>query len=273
MWRQGLDDAPPIVQMCYESWRRLNPDWDIEVLSADNLAQYAQLPEWADTKLSNTQYSDLARLLILQKHGGVWADATTLCNWPLDSWLPQMYPTGFFAFARPARGYVLSSWFLAAEPDHPLVVMTKDRLADYWQRAGLEQPGTSRAILGKILVRLLRLTPRTTELWMTKPIRDWLRVYPYFAIHYAFANAVRTDQRAREAWQGTPKLSSDGPHALQAYGLARRPDPAMRLEIAQPTTPLYKLNYRKIDAFNDPASVLGELRRNVESASLPPTGR
>jgi hypothetical protein len=128
----------------------------------------------------------------------------------------------------------------------------------------------SRAILGKVLVRLLRLTPRTTELWMTKPIRDWLRVYPYFAIHYAFANAVRTDPRAREAWQATPKLSSDGPHVLQAFGLARRPDELMRLEIAQPTTPVYKLNYRKTDAYNDPGSVLGHLRAAVEAVSLPP---
>src|SRR3954453_7566187 len=273
MWRQGWRDSPPIVRMCYESWKRHNPDWTITLLDAQNLAEYARVPEWATTKLSNAQYSDLARLLILRRHGGVWADATTLCNWPLDAWLPQKYPAQFFAFARPARGHMLSSWFLAAEPEHPLIVVTKDRLEDYWQQAGLEQPGPSRAIVGKVLSRLLRLTPRTTELWMTKPVRDWLRVYPYFAIHYAFAHAIRTDQRARQAWQGTPKLSSDGPHALQAYGLARRPDPAMRLEIAQPTTPLYKLNYRKIEAFNDPASVLGRLRRSVESASLPPSGR
>ena len=47
----------------------------------------------------------------------------------------------------------------------------------------------------------------------------------------------------------------------------------MRLEIAQPTTPVYKLNYRKTDAYNDPASVLGQLRAAVESASLPPAPR
>jgi len=45
------------------------------------------------------------RILLLHEFGGIWVDATLLCNRPLDEWLPSTMTEGFFAFAaRPLTG-------------------------------------------------------------------------------------------------------------------------------------------------------------------------
>lgn len=265
MWLQGIENAPPVVQACYSSWVRMNPGWTVQLLDSATIRDFVALPEWAESKLTHAQYSDLARLHLLEAHGGVWADSTTYCNWPLDGWLSGAYGSGFFAFAWPNKGYELSSWFMAAEPSHPLVVGTRGKLEPYWQATRRPMPGWLGEVLGKVLVRVLRQSTRLTAFWFSRPI-VWMRLYPYFAIHYAFAEVARTNSPARDAWCATPKISSDGPHLLQEYGLSRRPDSSIRREIAEPTTPMYKLTWKVGDADSDADSSLSLLLRTAREA-------
>lgn len=258
MWLQGIGSAPPVVRACYESWVRQNPDWKVVLLTASNIADYVALPNWS-SKLSHAQMSDLVRLKLMDVHGGVWADATTFCNWPLRDWIPEVSAGGFFAFAWPARGYLLSSWFLVAEPGNALIHRARRMLEDYWQAAGLESPGILRDIAGKVALRVLGRTPRMTTWWLSAFMRDRLRLYPYFAIHYSFAKAVMVDSQARRSWQSMTKVSADGPHQLQTYGLLKVADRGMLLEIGDPTTPMYKLTWKVSDGSAEPDSVLSLL--------------
>lgn len=259
LWLQGWEDAPELVRACRESWVLMNPGWQVLALDAHSVREHVDVPSWAVEKLSAAQLSDLIRLRLLERHGGVWADATTMCNWPLDSWLPEFFDQGFFAFWRPARGYGLSSWFLAADAGHPLVVSTRKALEDYWQRARLQRPGPIRDVLGKVLVRVLALTERSTAWWFSRTVRDVLGVYPYFAFHYAFADVVRRVPRLASLWRAVPKISADGPHMLQRYGLDRAPDTLMRWELASPTAPVYKLTWKVDGDATARGTVLSEL--------------
>jgi hypothetical protein len=81
-WFQGEDDPkmPPLNRECIKRWRSLNPDWQVNVLSDKTIDQYA--PEYFDivkrckVERALAAKSDLIRLLLLEKYGGVWADAS-----------------------------------------------------------------------------------------------------------------------------------------------------------------------------------------------------
>ncbi|MBM9458384.1 hypothetical protein JK386_00530 [Nocardioides sp. zg-536] len=258
LWFQGEAAAPRLVRRCIDSWRTQNPTWDVVVLDRNSLSEYVELPAWCSSKLGAAHLSDLVRLRLLEAHGGVWADATTYCSWPLDSWLPGAYAGGFFAFAWPDPGYELSNWFLAADPGEPLLTNTRELLEAYWAEMPEREPGRIRILLGKILVRLLRRSSKTTSLWFSFPVRRVLKVYPYFAFHYAFAAAVGWDVQLRNRWNSVVKISSDGPHSLQRYGLDRRVDEVMMNELSDPSVPLYKLTYKGTDhLIDDSSSALG----------------
>ena len=121
-WHQGWDEAPTIVRKCAESWLLRNPSWHARLLSAQNLASVIKLPSYAsESNLPLPALSDVIRIHLLARHGGVWADATTWCARPMEEWIDFVTTSGFFAYARPALDRKLSSWFLAALPGHYIV--------------------------------------------------------------------------------------------------------------------------------------------------------
>ena len=77
--------------------------------------------------------SDLVRLELLHRYGGVWGDATTVCAKPLDGWLNQYARHGFFAFDRPGPDRMISTWFLAAHKGSYIVERWRDAAARYWR--------------------------------------------------------------------------------------------------------------------------------------------
>ena len=130
-WAQGLDDAPDVVQKSYQSWVKLNPDYEVTFLDNTTLDDYLGF-EWGSAlqgfsaALKLAGQSDLIRLVLLARYGGVWVDATTFCLKPLNTWLePAVDKTGFFCFrqnaSRRTEDRTLISWFLASTPNHPIV--------------------------------------------------------------------------------------------------------------------------------------------------------
>merc|ERR1712232_1418088 len=64
--------------------------------------------------------SYLLRLILLVLYGGVWVDSTMLCRRPLDGWLPEAAPNGFFAFSPESikENLPVMSSFIASVPAH-----------------------------------------------------------------------------------------------------------------------------------------------------------
>lgn len=83
-WWQGLDNAPEIVKTCVESIRRNAGGYEIIVITDENCKDYVQFPKWIEEKyksgvFSRTHYSDLLRMSVLAKYGGIWIDSTFFC--------------------------------------------------------------------------------------------------------------------------------------------------------------------------------------------------
>ncbi|WP_379920496.1 capsular polysaccharide synthesis protein [Erythrobacter sp. R86502] len=211
LWLQGWDSAPAVARACRNTWESRNPGWAIQCLDLRTLAHF--LPADIVESIMSTPkeaeaLSDQIRLELLHRYGGVWADATFMCAAPLDDWLVDVMPYGFFAFARPGPDRMVSTWFLAAEKGSYIVERWRSASVGYWAER--------------------------TE-------RD-----DYFWVHQLFASVYETDFDFRELWDGTPQISAAhrfhfGPNSADLLA----PPPADLDDLLKaPPAPVFKLTHK-----------------------------
>jgi hypothetical protein len=246
LWTQGLTEAPFIVKKCIDSWIRKNPTWDIVILDAGSLKKYIELdiPDNVFSSLSLAAQSDLVRLALLSKHGGVWTDATTFCMKPLDEWFSEYTESGFFTFYKPHPDRILSTWFMAAEKESPIISKLYSQLCMYWVNNNFKKPVMWQRKLRGILARLLNGNKKTTKYWFSTLVTKVFRIHPYLVIHYMFERVVATDIESKLIWDTTKKLSADGPHEIQRHGFFNLPSRKIMKNINEKNTPLYKLTWK-----------------------------
>lgn len=82
-WWQGFDSAPPLVQTCRDSWKKHLPSDLVEIheISFDNYEEYLAFPDWImkrhqEGQITLTMLSDMLRMELLYRYGGLWMDAT-----------------------------------------------------------------------------------------------------------------------------------------------------------------------------------------------------
>ena len=141
-WLQGIDNAPVLVQRCFESLNKNLKDKDIILITLENYKQYVDFPEhiiekWNKGIITNTHFSDLLRLELLINYGGTWIDATVLCtgenipSYILDSDL------FFYQVLKPGRdGHALtiSSWLITSCTNNKVLLLTRELLYEYWKK-------------------------------------------------------------------------------------------------------------------------------------------
>ena len=222
LWLQGWEEAPPVAQACLTSWRRLNPGWDVRAIDGPGAAAHLDTPTFeriAAVPKEPEAFSDQIRIELLHAHGGVWADATAMCAVPLEQWLPQRMPAGFFAFERPTPDRMIASWFLAASTGSNVVAKWRAEVVAYWTG---------------------------------RQYRD-----DYFWFHKLFAAAYDGDERVRAEWDATPKLPAW--HAFHFAPEDRRltapATPEHIAALARPPSPVFKLTH-KLSASAGPDSLL-----------------
>lgn len=141
-WWQGLENAPEIVKRCVESIRRNAGNHQVTIITDQNVEQYVDIPEWVKKKqaegiISRTNLSDLLRLSLLARYGGLWLDATFFCTGPLSN---IAFGNPMFSIKRPdylhcsvAQGY-FAGYSLACDVDHRRVFATiRDFFLEYWR--------------------------------------------------------------------------------------------------------------------------------------------
>lgn len=184
LWLQGWDDAPQLVKACVRTWERHNPGWQVRLLTAADLPQILDgdpaLAAVAAKKLPPEAFSNLVRLGLLLRYGGVWADATTYCLKPLDSWIDEAVSAGFFGFANPGPDRMLSSWFMAAKPNQTILSIWQKYCVDYWNA------------------------------------HDERHIYFWFH-GYLFRKAYEENKYFRDIWDISPQISANGPHYFLPY--------------------------------------------------------
>lgn len=143
-WWQGLDQAPEIVRICVESIRRNVGNHPLTLITDENYRDYVDIPDWVLDKvragiITRTNLSDLLRLSLLAKHGGLWLDATFFCSAPIDK-LAFGHP--MFTIKRPdylhasIAGGNFAGYSLACDEGHRRVFATvRDLFLEHWRRS------------------------------------------------------------------------------------------------------------------------------------------
>ena len=144
-WHQGWAQAPNLVKRCKDSWIRLNPDYEVHALDQNSLFEFINFPQGIDIErndLTIQNVSELARLALLEKHGGVWVDATIMCARPLNEWLEEYYDSQFFAFRNPGKDRLMSTWFIAAEPGSLILQRMYDGFSNFFANNNFSNQNT-----------------------------------------------------------------------------------------------------------------------------------
>jgi hypothetical protein len=268
LWFQGFHAAPPIVRSCLDSWRRHNPDWEIVDLDERSLRDWldpSELPPRNRTDITPAARSDIIRINLLAKHGGVWADATCFCCKPLDEWLRRCMHSGFFAFEHPGVDRILSSWFMASRRGCVLPARVRDAVNAYWRNHRFSnQHRKGGRVMVRSLSALLNQDVRTTRYWLSGIVPRALRVYPYFHFHYIFAEVIRSDAESRDIWERRYRLSANIPHRLRFTGFTSPLPPHLKRAIDNRDDPLYKLSWKRVPRDLRDTDTLGYLLRSAD---------
>ena len=171
-WLQGEKNAPPVIAKCLESIRKYCPDYNVIVLTWENIAQYADIPDYIYEKnkkgiISNTHFSDILRLALLTQNGGIWIDSTVFLTEPLPTQITQ---AEFFAFH--TKSFVQSNnWLIKANSGEVLIEKLKRLIYAYWQNE--------------------------------------TKVVDYFFFHIFFDLLIENDEECAEIWRKNPLIFDD----------------------------------------------------------------
>ncbi|AGZ39569.1 capsular polysaccharide synthesis protein [Actinoplanes friuliensis] len=136
-WAQGFESAPALVKRCVAELRANNPQAQVHELSDTNLGYYVDMPVDLVTALGDnkTNFSDLVRLALLEKFGGIWVDATVYAPKALSEPVGAALGDGdFFAFNY--HGPYISNWFLAARPGSYVAHLWRAAMYLWWEKRG-----------------------------------------------------------------------------------------------------------------------------------------
>lgn len=140
-WLQGIENAPILVQNCYESICKHLKDWNIVVITSENLSQYTEFPDyiirkWEQGIISNTHFSDLLRVELLAKHGGLWIDSTVLCTGEVPEYISESELFLFQCLKPGLDGHCIlgSSWLIYSKSNNVVLLALKKLLYNYWKK-------------------------------------------------------------------------------------------------------------------------------------------
>lgn len=142
-WWQGEQQAPDIVKRCLASIRQSAINHRVIVITEDNYKNYVSFPDWIEEKrrngvFSRTHYSDLLRLNLLSKYGGMWIDSTFFA---VDAYLDTCFIQSLWSIKRPdyfhasiAQGYFAGySWCCDME-HRKIFAVIRDLAYYYWSK-------------------------------------------------------------------------------------------------------------------------------------------
>ena len=251
LWFQGEEEMPYVVRHCFKSWKIHNPEYDIQLLTSQNYTDFIEIEEQilSNGIITKQALSDIVRVFLLDKYGGVWVDATCFCTKPLDAWLPQSMTFDFYAFQKPGVDRLISSWFLASEAKGDFISAYKQKVLNYWMNSNVKKQMGGDVDVSSLNDRTMQRLKKTKGMSWAFVLRFFIEVYikkksPYFWFHYLFALILHSNMKMKRAWFEQNSFSSDGPHILIREGLDELITDDIKQVIASNDVPLYKLDWR-----------------------------
>jgi len=142
-WFQGMENAPSLVQKCYSSVNENLTEREVILITSENLEKYVQFPDyilekWKKGIITHTHFTDLLRLELLIRYGGMWLDATVFCS-EKEKNIPSYFFDSdlfFYQSLKPGRdgdAFYISSWLMSAKSNNKILMATRQLCYEYWK--------------------------------------------------------------------------------------------------------------------------------------------
>ena len=140
LWYQGENCMPPIVKICYLSVLNNAVDHPVHLLTAENLSDFIDIPEFIIEKvkrktISLTHYSDIIRMGLLSRYGGIWIDSTVYVSRPILS-----FKTSFFSIKQHryykryvAGGNLWTAFLIGVSSQNCIPKFVYNLFLEYWK--------------------------------------------------------------------------------------------------------------------------------------------
>lgn len=182
-WLQGYENATDLVKACYNSLKINMPDYEIIFLTEKNINNYVKFPDYINKKykngnISKAHFSDLVRISLLCKYGGLWIDSTVLCT--SSDFMKIVSKEHLFVYKQvdlirqDIQPIVSSNWLIYAESNNEICLLTQKLLFEYWKKYNY--------------------------------------AIDYFIFHFFFAMAT---EKYSDIWDSIPVFNNINPHVMQ----------------------------------------------------------
>lgn len=172
-WEQGWREAPEITKYTILSFKKHNPKWKIKLVSKENIFDFIDSKyKWLFNCEGAATRSDIIRIILLKKYGGVYSDAATVCCIDLDEFINKNNITEFWTpvlnHFHKTDSYI-SSWFIISTPNNYIV-----------------------NTFSKKYLKYIKQNPKH---------------HPYFSFHYNFNELIDNNLKFKEFYKNMRKIS------------------------------------------------------------------
>lgn len=141
-WLDGIENAPPLVQQCFRSIKKHAGKHPVTIITWENYFQYVDIPDYViqkvqEGKIGFAHFSDILRVALIARYGGLWLDATIYCTGELPD---EYFDTAFFTCKSPEQeiGCVSknrwTTFCLGGRKNSPVFCCLRDFFFSYWEK-------------------------------------------------------------------------------------------------------------------------------------------
>ena len=132
------NNYPEIIKYNINRIRLLHPDYKLYIINKNNVSNFINLDKYNfnfNDKLLNTPayFSDILRILLLSKYGGIWLDASLILWKRIDNIIKENDKLVLIRNHNNDNGYNnkgFESWFIASVPNNSYINQIKKILID-----------------------------------------------------------------------------------------------------------------------------------------------
>lgn len=211
-WLQGYTNAPDQVKTCLDRWYKLNPSYVFKLLEWSEVENLLSDFPHDIRSMTHQSLSDIVRIALLKKTGGIWVDATVFPTKPLSEWVVETIGDAeFFSYRRDGdqvepKDRPISAWFLYATKDSVIIEKLWREILQYWSVDHYPILDSDKKKYYEDPIAFMGLSE-------SKPS---LR-YPYHWFQHIFAYLIKNDPVFAKAWDACPYKSMSQPHLLQYW--------------------------------------------------------
>lgn len=161
-YESPYEDLSSRIKEYTNSWQEINPEYkyfyyDSKAREDFVLKEFGK--SWLDTFTAmplGVMRADVWRCMVLYIHGGVYADLDTMCNAPIESWIPEgvkfaIFPENFKE-GTPNVGEHYATYMIAAEPKNEILLNIINLMFDRLQNPNYSYEHFVHELTGPALV-------------------------------------------------------------------------------------------------------------------------